>query len=40
MSANKNGNAPVKASTKRMRRPERLEALERGRVKLFRFWSM
>lgn len=37
MLANKHGNAPVKASVKRMHRPERMELLERGRVKIFMF---
>lgn len=37
MSANKNGNAPVKASVKRMHRPERMELLERGRMKIYMF---
>lgn len=39
MSANKYGKAPVKASVKRMHRPERLEAVERGRVKIAYFFA-
>lgn len=35
MSANKNGNAPVKASVKRMHRPHRLEQGIRGHDKIF-----
>lgn len=38
MAANKYGKAPVKASVKRMRRPERLEAIERGRTKIAMFF--
>lgn len=37
MSANKHGNAPVKASVKRMHRPSRMEAVERGRMKIYMF---
>lgn len=39
MAANKHGNAPLKPSVKRMHRPERLEAVERGRVKLAYFFA-
>lgn len=39
MAANKRGNAPLKASVKRMHRPEKLEAVERGRVKIAYFFS-
>jgi hypothetical protein len=39
MAANKRGKAPLKASVKRMRRPSRLEALERGRVKMAMFFA-
>lgn len=39
MAANKNGNAPLKASVKRMHRPERLELLDRGRMKTAVFFS-
>lgn len=39
MAANKRGNAPLKASVKRMHRPSRLEALDLGRVKIACFFS-
>lgn len=39
MAANKNGNAPLKASVKRMHRPEKLEAIERGRIKIAAFFA-
>lgn len=37
MAANKNGLAPVKASVKRMHRPERMELIERGRMRIYMF---
>lgn len=38
MAANKRGNAPLKASVKRMHRPERMETILRGQGKYFMFF--
>ncbi|AHK11928.1 hypothetical protein CHOED_068 [Vibrio phage CHOED] len=39
MSANKRGNAPVKASVKRMHRPSKMLDIENGRTKIAMFFS-
>lgn len=39
MSANKNGNQPLKRSVKRMQRPERMNSIVNGKFKVQAFFA-